>query len=684
MRGTCVVVLCAGVAVSSTALAADPLEDYLKQIRLNELLAKGLTGSGVNVGQVEVGTPNTTHVSLDGTSLGIMNPPEIDDHATGVASLIIGKRTIYGQSFQGVATGARLSSANCGVAGIADIGLLKSAMDWQLAAPRAAIVNHSWGRNWDRPTALSRDTFSRIIDDATVKGQLQVVAAGNEGDEAGTGGNMTGNLRHPGYSYNGLTVGATGPAGVWNRVANFSSVTQTDANGVPTARLKVEVVAPGVQIRKAAGTGDRSTSFNREDGTSFAAPLVTGVVALLHEHGATKGFSTDPRLMRAVIMNSANKSVQNRSGVRWDQEFKANAQGVAATRMSNESGTGMLDAMEAFNQYDAGRSRAYTKNANPFPGSGFAKTTGWDVDKPAVGGINLGNIYVIEETLRKGTYLTATVTWNREVDSTDADPLNWTYKDLDQLDLTVREYLVANGQVSVSNFGGNDPNLNGTSQHNVLKLAKRNQYLLNVSYRDTSVVNNSAYALAWRSYAMEKNRVAAFNGDFTGDRGAYRDNGWFMAENAVTYGRAARPFWLPGTEANWAFEMVSGLGIPAGLAQEVVRPLTYFKLTFEIGFENLSLNSFVQVYLGNLLIGTVYSNTDNRQRMYFISTFMLDAGQLAALTPGSFVDLSFKFSSGDANAVYIDNVEYVPTGATISAFLAGLGLACRRRRPREV
>jgi hypothetical protein len=674
------VALCAGLAVSALASAADPLEAYLNQIRLNELLAKGLTGAGVEVGQIEVETPNTTHVALAGATINVMSPPAVDNHATGVASLIVGQRTVAGGNFQGVATGARLWSANAGVGGGAQLALLKTAMDWQLTAPRTALVNHSWGRNWNGSTPAVRESFSRVIDDATTKGQLQVVAAGNEGLQAGNGGNKTGNLSSPGYSYNALTVGATGGAGTWNRVADFSSVTQADANGVPTARLKIDIVAPGVGIRQAYGTANAATTFAPNDGTSFATPITTGVVALLHEHGTKKGFSTDPRLMRAIVMNSANKSVQNRAGVRWDQEFKANANGVTANRTSNESGAGMLDAMEAYNQYDAGRSRAYTKNANPFPGSGFAKTTGWDVDKPGTLISNLGNIYVIEESLRKGTYLTATLTWNREVDSTDADPNNWTYKDLDQLDLTVREYLTPGGQVSVSNFGGNDANLNGTSQHNVLKLSKRNQYLINVSYRDTSPVNNSAYALAWRSYAMDKHNVAAFNGDFSGDRGAYRDNGWFIAQNAVTYGRAARPFWLPGSESNWAFEMVSGLGIPAGLAQEVVRPLTFFKLTFEIGFENLSLDSSVQVYLGNLLIGTVFSNVENRHRMYFISTFMLDANQLAALTPGSFVDLSFKFSSGDGNAVYIDNVEYVPTGSTISVLLGAVALAARRRR----
>lgn len=680
MRGLYAVALCAGLAMSSAALAADPLEAYLNQIRLNELLAKGLTGAGVEVGQVEVETPNTTHVALAGATINVMNPPAVDNHATGVASLIVGKRTVAGGDFQGVATGARLWSANAGVGGGAQLALLKTAMDWQLTAPRTSVVNHSWGRNWDRSTPAIRESFSRVIDDATTKGQLQVVAAGNEGRETGTGGNKTGNLSFPGYSYNALTVGATGGAGTWNRVADFSSVTQADNNGIPTARLKIDIVAPGVGIKQASGTANAANAFAAEDGTSFATPITTGVVALLHEHGAKKGFSTDPRLMRAIVMNSANKTVQNRAGVRWDQEFKANANGVAANRTSNESGAGMLDAMEAYNQYDAGRSRAYTKNANSFPGSGFAKTTGWDVDKPATGGIRLGNIYVIEESLRKGTYLTATLAWNREVDSTDADPANWTYKDLDQLDLSVREYLTSGGQSTVSNFGGNDPNLNGTSQHNVTKLARRNQYLINVNYRDTSPVNNSTYALAWKSYAMDTHNVQSFNGGFDGDRGAYRDNGWFQAQNTFSYGQAVRQAWMPGNESNWAFQMTSGLGITAGLAQEVVRPLTYFVVTFDIAFQNLSLASNVQVYLGNLLLGTVFSGIDNVQQFEFISSFSLDANQLAALTPGSFVDLSFKFSSNDVNAAYIDNVQYVPTGSTISVLLGAVALAARRRR----
>jgi len=671
------VVLCAGIALSigaSNARAVDALEAYMNSIRLNELLAKGLDGTGVNVGHMEFDRPNASHVALAGQDITFWGstPVATHPHETGVASLIIGKRTVEGGNFQGVATKASLWMSGMGTQTPANY---KAAMDWQLTAPKTTVVNNSWGQDWNVGTEAVRDRFRRIADRAAMLGQLNVCAAGNEGQQAGTGGNKTGNLTNPANAYNTLSVGAVGPAGNWNRVADFSSVSAADNDGNPTARLKVDIVAPGVGIKQASGPGN--AAFASPSGTSFATPITTGVIALLQQHGMAKGFSIDPRLMRAIVMNSANKTVENRAGVRWDQQFAAQANGVTALRMSNETGTGKLDAMEAYTQYDAGRSRAYTKfNGNNFPGSGFAKSTGWDVDVATNGA---GNVYVTEDVLRKGTYLTATLTWNRDVDSTDADEANWTYKDLAQLDLGVRQYLGGPGGTT-STFGGNDAALNGTSQHNVTKLLARNQYTMFVAYRDTSPVSGTTYALAWRAYAMNDHSVEAFNGGFDGDRGAYRDNGWFKETNAITYGQAVREAWMPGNADNWAMRMVSGLGIQGGIAQEVVRPLTFFVVTFDIAFGAANFLSRVDVMLGNLFMGSVFADGTNTQSFQFISNFALDATQLAGLAPGSFVDLSFKFTSLDANSVFIDNVQYVPSAPAFA--LLGLGglIAVRRRR----
>jgi len=680
------VILCAGMVLSVgsiTASAADPLEAYFNKIRLNELLAEGLDGSGIDIGQIEGGSGNLNHVALSGATITNRPGGQTRDHATGTASLMVGQRTAAGGNFQGVATKASLwSSALTASAGATTILRAKDSVEWQLTAPRTSVVNNSWGFDWNVGTEAERNQIRAIFDRAVTLGQQHVCAAGNEGGQAGTGGNTTGNLTNPGYAFNTLTVGATGPLGGWSRIANFSSVTQADANGVPTARLKIDIVAPGVSINQA--WGPNNNSFSQHSGTSFATPITTGVVALLQQHANAKGFLTDPRLMRAVIMNSANKSVENRAGVRWDKEFKANANGVAATRTSNETGAGQLDAMEAFTQYNAGRGKA-TLVRTTITGNPRVKATGWDVATVTGKDTFNSNDYLTAPELRKGTYLTSTLTWNRDVDSSDPDVAKWKYKDLAGMNLAIARSGNINNIVSLSNFGekaggGEDDALKGTTQHNVTKLADRDRYWIRAYLRTTSPIATITYGLAWRGFEMDDHTVAAFNGGFDGDRGAYRDNGWFKETNAVTFGETVREAWMPGNSSNWAMRMVSGIGITAGISQEVVRPFSFFAVTFDIAFNALSLSSRVDVFLGNLFMGSVFSEAANIQSFQFISNFGLDAAQLAALGPGNYVDLSFKYVSLDANAVLIDNVAYVPSGSP----LALLGIACvfsvRRRR----
>lgn len=685
IRRSGAIVWCAGLATSvggAGAIAADPLEAYMNTIRLNELLAKGLDGTGVNVGQVEVDRPNVAHDSLVGQDITIWgsSPVASDTHETGVSSLIVGKRTVAGGNFQGVATKASLWMS--GFTGLTTANV-KAAVDWQLTAPKTTVVNNSWGRDWNVGTEASRNEIRRIADRAAMLGQLHVCAAGNEGQHAGTGTNKTGNLTNPGYAYNTLTVGNVGPGGgTWDTISGSSSVTEADANGVPTARLKIDIVAPGSLVKIA--WGPNNNSFANQSGTSFATPITTGVVALLQQHGKSKGFSIDPRLMRALVMNSADKTVKNRAGTRWDQEFKAAASATAANRTSNETGAGRLDAMEAYTQYDAGQGSATLKQGNATHQS-LVKATGWDVDTVNGKGTANANDYLTNAQLRKGSYLTSTLVWNRDVDSSDADAANWTYLDLAGMNLAIARSGSITNKVSLSNFGengggGENETLKGTSQHNVYKAEARDQYWISAYLRSTSPIGATTYALAWRGYEMTTNRVEEFNGGFDGDRGAYRDNGWFKETNAITFGDVVREAWMPGNADNWAMRMVSGLGIPAGIAQEVVRPFSFFVVTFDIAFQAANFLSRVDVFLGNILMGSVFADGSNTQAFQFIGNFALDSTQLAALAPGSFVDLSFKLISLDANAAFIDNVQYIPAApAFVLLGLAGVAAGRRRR-----
>ena len=78
-------------------------------------------------------------------------------------------------------------------------------------------------------------------------------------------------------------------------------------------RVGVDVVAPGQNIGVATyltGNPSITGAYSYDSGTSFAAPIVSGVVSLLYSDSYAKNRgeeSRDARLMKAVIINSADK-----------------------------------------------------------------------------------------------------------------------------------------------------------------------------------------------------------------------------------------------------------------------------------------------------------------------------------------------------------------------------------------
>jgi|GEM_PF-4306212 len=138
------------------------------------------------------------------------------------------------------------------------------------------------------------DALSIHLDDMTYQHhQLYVVSAGNDGSLG------SGSINAPGAAKNALTVGSvidrpepTLGAQVGD-ISDFSSLGSTGDN-----RMKPNVVAPGESIVSvASGTGNGYVS---NQGTSMAAPHVTGLLATLMEHESD--FQDTPRLARAFMM----------------------------------------------------------------------------------------------------------------------------------------------------------------------------------------------------------------------------------------------------------------------------------------------------------------------------------------------------------------------------------------------
>jgi hypothetical protein len=242
-------------------------------------------------------------------------------HGTAVAGCAAGSTLDdpWGaQSDNGMAPGARLIIQDAGYGGedaCADLpGLGCPVTNFypvlrQAVAQGATIHNNSWG---DQEQSLHQNRYTqtcRELDLVTWANRqfLVVCAAGNSALDDTVGS--------PSTAKNGLSVAATMSGANQERIAFFSS-----RGWASDGRFKPDLAAPGQNIRTAAGDGDlRTDNCYRasSSGTSFAAPIVAGLAAVVRDYFAQGYYPTgqpavsDRRpevsaaLVKAVLINAA-------------------------------------------------------------------------------------------------------------------------------------------------------------------------------------------------------------------------------------------------------------------------------------------------------------------------------------------------------------------------------------------
>ena len=265
----------------------------------------GVTGRGIGVAILDSGI--APHPDLAGrivaavdftggnTTADLVPPADPGGHGTHVAGLVAGDGAASGGAYTGVAPGASLIDVRViGASGSTNVSTLIAGMQWVLAHRadyNIRVVNLSAGG--PATTSYRDDPLAIAAEVLVFSGITVVVSAGNEGPHERT-------ITSPGTDPYVITVGGIDDSGTAttadDALASWSSRGVTPIDGL----AKPDVVAPGrkvVSLRSLGSTLDQELpdrlvagldplvpAYFRLSGTSMAAPVVTGVVALMLEH----------------------------------------------------------------------------------------------------------------------------------------------------------------------------------------------------------------------------------------------------------------------------------------------------------------------------------------------------------------------------------------------------------------
>jgi subtilisin family serine protease len=255
-----------------------------QKIQADQVWNEGFQGNGVIVGVVD-GMVDKNHVQLKNNVASTQqfnqetNNPSKNIHGTHVAGIIAADPTLGPVS--GIAPKAKIVGGQfIGNNGGGSLGDAILALN-SVANRGAKIINMSWGG------AGCAQNLSDALKSLSDRGILLVTAAGNEGSNS--------------------DISPTFPAGYgFARQINVAATDSFDMMALFSTRgsRTVNIAAPGVGIVSTIP----SNQYQSMDGTSMAAPMVSGAAALLW--GAVPSATVDQiknALLKAVDLSPGNE-----------------------------------------------------------------------------------------------------------------------------------------------------------------------------------------------------------------------------------------------------------------------------------------------------------------------------------------------------------------------------------------
>lgn len=519
--GVALLVPTAGLAVSlsSPDTGTSTGESGIDALRLHQE-PYNLLGRKIAIGQVEIGRPakfgldKNTPPDRATAPTGVFfrnsraqSDTNLDGHAQNVAGVMISEA----KAAPGVAPAARLYSAGAAL----DMGMNRQAQEC-LTAQHVALqngndvraINFSFGEPLTldpRPNAQldGKALLTLCIDWSARTHNVLYSIAGNQG---------TGGIPIPTDNFNGVNVAfSRAEDGVYRYVdvSNLGSVftgVESRLVGLETnvdGRRLVSLIAPGRNVDLLNQDG----SVSQNTGTSFASPHVVATVALLQEYGDRQlstgqpQWSLDARrheVMKAVMLNSAdkiqdsgdglrqgmNRTIINKSGKNW---LESDAYQDPKIPLDGEMGTGHLNAFRAYQQFSPGQ----WKPTAPVP------SIGW----------NYGDVsnreyrdYIIESPLQQGSFVAATLAWDRMVELQETNPNGEydegeTFGDRGLNDLNL--YLMKAEDDDIAKSIWSSVSAVDSVEHIFHQIPATGRYKIRVEYHRQVNENTQPYALAW-------------------------------------------------------------------------------------------------------------------------------------------------------------------------------------------
>ena len=234
------------------------------------------------------------------TCPNIYAPGDQKGHGTAVASMAVGKNV-------GITTNVKLKTIKITgafsddgtlpdnpVGHQATVSELGDALDALLAvvvadASKTRILNCSWGV---ARSAYLDSKFQALMD----AGVTLISAAGNDGIDV--------SLVTPAGIVESLTIGAIDRFDI---PAGFNNISPSDSSVVTAAGLSLDMFAPGDNVMTAhtANFGGVTGDYSINSGTSFAAPLISGIACVI---GSMSEGLVNMDSMKATLVSTGTKN----------------------------------------------------------------------------------------------------------------------------------------------------------------------------------------------------------------------------------------------------------------------------------------------------------------------------------------------------------------------------------------